>query len=107
MLHTRVCALTECEEEFQTDNPRKTYCSRQHSTLDRMRRYRKNHRKGKGGGGGGGNGGGGGSPTLFDTLTPQDSRAIYVPDTCYRTPKQEPARKPAVRITEESSKVAA
>jgi hypothetical protein len=45
------------------------------------------------GGGGGGNGGGGGEPTLFDTLTPVDDRAIYVPDTCYRTPDQpkEPA----------------
>ena len=60
-----------------------------------MRRSRAKSRNG--GGGGGGNGGGGGvEATLFDTLTPVDSRAIYVPDTCYRTPEQEPNRKPNV-----------
>jgi hypothetical protein len=83
MLHTRVCALSTCGLEFQTDNSRKTHCTRQHATLDRVRRHKAKRRKG--GGGGGGNGGGGASPTLFDTVTPVDSRAIYVPETCYRT----------------------
>lgn len=70
------------------------HCSKQHTILDGVRRHRAKRRKG--GGGGGGNGGGGGEPTLFDTITPADSRAIYVPDTCYRTPDEEPSRKPAV-----------
>lgn len=104
MLHTRVCALETCGLKFDTDNPRKLHCTRQHATLDRVRRHRKNNRRG---GGGGGNGGGGGAPTLFDTITPVDSRAIYAPDTCYRTPDQEPARKPAVSVIEKSSKAAA
>ena len=47
------------------------------------------------GGGGGGNGGGG-QPVLSDTITPVDSRAIYVPDICYRTPEEQPGRKPSV-----------
>jgi len=57
-------------------------------------------------GDGGGNGGGGGNPTLFDTLTPQDSRAIYVPDTCYRTPEVVPKRKP-VPASDDTTPVAA
>ena len=97
-MFTRTCALDECVVKFDTDNPRKTHCCHEHANLAGVRRWRANRRK-KGGGGGGGNGGGGGaSPTLFDTLTPVDSRAIYVPDTCYRTPKQEPSRKPSVPI---------
>jgi hypothetical protein len=61
----------------------------------RVKKMRQKRRGG--GGGGGGNGGGGGvEATLFDTISPVDSRAIYVPDTCYRTPEQEPARKPSV-----------
>ena len=93
MLQTRTCALTTCGIEFQTDNPRKLHCTRQHATLDRVRRHRTKHRKG--GGGGGDNGGGGGESTLFDTITTADARAIYVPDTCYRTPAVD-KRKPAV-----------
>jgi hypothetical protein len=69
--------------------------------------YRAKHRK-KGGPGGGGNGGGGGgvSTTLFDTITPVDSRAIYVPDTCYRTPEQEKRKAPS-STPSSSGKVAA
>ena len=88
-MFTRTCALDTCHTEFQTDNPRKTHCTRQHSTLSRMRRLRA--KRGKGGGGGGK--GGGGGPTLFDELVPVDPQTIYVePSTCYQTP---PARKPA------------
>jgi hypothetical protein len=105
MLFKRVCALEGCTVEFQTDNSRKMHCSKRHTTLDGVRRHRAKHRKG---GGGGGNGGGGGeSPTLFETLTPVDSRAIYVPDTCYRTPDQEPARKPSVSVSPKAHKAAA
>jgi hypothetical protein len=80
-MFTRTCALDTCNVVFQTDNPQKTHCSRQHSNLDGVRRFRAKRRKG--GGGGGGNGGGG--PTLFDEIVPQDPQATYVPDTCYRT----------------------
>lgn len=83
-MYTRTCALDGCEVEFQTDNRAKKHCCPAHSSLNRVRRWKAKHKKG-GGGGGGGNGGGGGVPTLFDSITPQDSRAIYVPDTCYRT----------------------
>jgi hypothetical protein len=85
MLQTKICPLDGCGLEFQTDNPRKLYCSRQHATLDRMRRWNAKHRKPRGGGGGGGNGGGG--QTLFDTITPHGSGpvAVTLPDTCYRT----------------------
>lgn len=105
MLHTRICALEGCGVEFQTDNKIKKHCCPTHSTLSRVRRLRAKRRKGGGGGGGGGNGGGG--HTLFDTITPVDSRAIYAPDTSYRTPEQEPARKPAIGVTEKSNKAAA
>jgi hypothetical protein len=104
-MYSRTCALDGCSNTFDTDNKRKKFCSRAHTNLAQVKAWRNRHRK-KGGGGGGGNGGGGG-PTLFDTLTPVDSRAIYVPDTCYRTPEQEPARKPSVGVTEKSSKAAA
>jgi hypothetical protein len=104
-MYTRTCALAGCNVEFQTDNSRKKHCSSKHSTLSRVRRWKAKNRKG-GGGGGGGNGGGGG-PTLFETLTPVDSRAIYVPDTCYRTPEEQPTRKPSIRVNPHSSKAAA
>lgn len=81
-MFTRTCALTGCKTEFQTDNPRKMHCTRQHSTLARMRRLRAKRRKG---GGGGGNGGGGG-PTLFDELVPIDPQAIVLTGIRYRTP---------------------
>jgi hypothetical protein len=89
-MYTRTCELDGCGLEFQTDNKIKKHCCPAHSALNRVRRMRAKRRKG--GGGGGGNGGGGG-PTLFDSIEPQDPRAIYVPDTCYRTPGQpkEPA----------------
>ena len=92
-MYTRVCALAGCEIQFQSDNPRKKHCSAAHSALSRVRRYKAKRRKG--GGGGGGNGGGG-QPVLSDTITPVDSRAIYVPDNCYRTPEEQPGRKPSV-----------
>lgn len=109
MIFTRVCALDGCQVEFQTDNSRKLHCSPRCSNLHRVRRFKAKNRRG---GGGGGNGGGGGeSPTLFDTITPQDSRAIYVPDTCYRTPEESPNRKPSVgekpSVAEKASKAAA
>jgi len=106
MLSKRVCPLTECGAKFETDNPRKEFCSPEHSKIGRVRRWRAKHRK-KGGGGGGGGNGGGNAPTLFDTITPEDSRAIYVPDTCYRTPEQEPTRKPAKGVSQPSKKAAA
>jgi hypothetical protein len=97
-MFTRTCPLPECHADFQTDNPRKGYCCTNHAARDRMRRKRTRDRKNGGGddgGGGGDDGGGGGeSPTLFDTITPQDSRAIYVFDTCYRTPEIPARRKP-------------
>ena len=93
MRFKRICPLAECGLEFETDNPRKEFCTPEHSTMGRVRRHRAKKRKG--GGGGGGNGGGGGEPQLFDTITPQDARAVYVPDTCYRTPELTPKRKPA------------
>jgi len=106
-LYTRICALDDCAIEFQTDNPRKKHCTSAHSVTHRMRNKRARDRKNRGGGGdGGGNGGGGGNPTLFDTLTPQDSRAIYVPDTCYRTPEVVPKRKP-VPASDDTTPVAA
>jgi hypothetical protein len=79
---TRICALDGCNVEFQTDNPRKTHCSRKHTNLAQQKKWRARHKR-KGGGGGGGNGGG--APTLFDEIVPQDPQATYVPDTCYRT----------------------
>lgn len=77
-MFTRTCALSDCPIEFQTDNPRKMHCSKQHTILDGVRRHRAKRRKG-GGGGGGNGGGGGGVPTLFDTISPVDSRAAFVP----------------------------
>jgi hypothetical protein len=91
MLQTKTCALSTCRVEFQTDNSRKTHCTRQHATLDRVRRWKAKQRNG--GGGGGNGGGGGGAPTLFDTIETVDPQAIYVPDTCYRTPL---VRKPSL-----------
>lgn len=94
-MFNRTCALDGCTVEFQTDNRRKTHCCQAHSNLAQQRRWRAKHRKK--GGGGGGNGGGGG-PTLFDTITPVDARATYVPDTCYRTP-DESERKPSQSVS--------
>ena len=88
-MFTRICALAECKAEFQTDNPRKMHCSRQHSNLAQVRRWRAKHRK-KGGGDGGG--GGGSGPTLFDELVPVDPKAIVLTDTCYRTLQISPLR---------------
>lgn len=93
-MFTRICALETCGLEFQTDNPRKMHHSKQCAQVHKMRRFRSKRKTG--GGGGGGNGGGGGEPTLFDTITPVDSRATYVPDTCYRTPAD---RKPVEPVT--------
>jgi len=95
-MFTRICALDECKVEFQTDNPRKMHCSRQHSNLAQVRRWRAKHRK-KGGGGGGGDNGGGRGPTLFDEIVPQDPQATYVPDTCYPT-LPAPAKHPPERV---------
>lgn len=90
-MFTRTCALAECAVEFQTDNPRKTHCSKQHSDVARARRLRSKRRKG---GGGGGNGGGGGTKLpLFDEIVPVNPQTIYQP-TCYRTP---PEKRPPVR----------
>lgn len=74
MLLTKTCVLSTCGIEFQTDNPRKSHCTRQHATLDRVRRHKAKRRKG----GGGDGPGGGGSPTLFDTITPIDPRALTI-----------------------------
>lgn len=98
MRYTRVCELQECDVEFETDNPRKIHCSAKHSTLNRKRRSL--DKKRRGGGGPNGGGGGGGEATLFDTITPIDSRATYVPTTCYRTPpKRRPAAVPTQPLT--------
>jgi hypothetical protein len=94
----RTCALDDCEIQFETDNSRKRHCCKAHSNLAQVRRWRAKRRKRGGGGGGGGKGGGGGAPTLFDTITPVDDRAIYAPDTSYRTPEQEPGRKPSLPV---------
>lgn len=106
-MFNRTCALDECEVAFQTDNPRKTHCCPEHANLNNVRRWRARRRKGKGGGGGGGNGGGG-APMLFEELN-VDSRtlAVTLPDTCYRTPGQEPDRKPSTSVSPKSSKAAA
>ena len=95
-LYTRTCALSTCNIEFQTDNPRKTHCSSTHSTLDRMRRKRARDRM-KGGGDGGGNGGGGGNPTLFDVSMPADGRGMQVVES----------RKPSRRAAQKASTAAA
>jgi hypothetical protein len=79
---SRICKLPDCGKPFDPIVPHQVFHSEKCARLDRVRRWRKNHRKG--GGGGGGNGGGGG-PTLFDEIVPNDPQAIYVPDTCYRT----------------------
>jgi hypothetical protein len=77
-MYKRTCALNDCSNQFETDNKRKQHCCKAHSNLAQVRRYRAKHRKG--GGGGGGNGGGGGeNPTLFDTITPVNSREAFVP----------------------------
>lgn len=77
------CAASNCSKEFYPVVPNQKFCCGACGNRERVRQYRAKHRKNGGGGGGGGNGGGA-EPTLFDTITPQDSRAIYVPDTCYR-----------------------
>lgn len=100
-MFTRICALDGCDVEFQTDNKRKLCCNPAHSNLKRVRRFKAKRRK-KGGGGGGGNGGGGGEPMLFDTITPVDSRSVYVPDTRYRTPAESP--KPPASVNPKLSK---
>lgn len=82
---TRICSADGCKQTFEPNDWRQIYHSPRCATRMRVKKMRQK-RRGGGGGGGGGNGGGGGEgPTLFDTLTPVDSRAIYVPDTCYRT----------------------
>jgi hypothetical protein len=106
-MRLRTCESAECRKEFDPISPRQTFCSDRCGTRERQRRYRAKHRK-NGGGGGGNGGGGGGEPTLFDSITPQDSRAIYVPDTNYRTPDQESNRKPSTGVEPlKSSKAAA
>lgn len=106
-MDSRTCALDGCPNTFETDNKRKKFCCRAHTNLAQVKAWRNRHRKKGGGGGGGGNGGGGGEPSLFDSINPVDSRAIYVPDTCYRTPEEQPDRKPSVRVSPKSSKAAA
>lgn len=98
-MFTRRCELEGCGVEFQTDHPTKKHCTTRHSTLSRVRRYKAKNRKG-GGGGGGGNGGGSG-PTLFDEIVPVDSRANYVPSTCYRTPAE---RRPPEHVTDKPAR---
>jgi hypothetical protein len=36
----RVCALTECEEEFDTSHEDRRYCCERHQRIDANRRYR-------------------------------------------------------------------
>jgi hypothetical protein len=85
-LFTRRCALPECGVEFQTDNPRKLHCSRKHTELHQVRKYRARRKKGGDGGGDGGGGrpprkkggdggddGGGGRP--HGIIVPKDARA--------------------------------
>lgn len=105
MEQIRPCA--NCQTDFKPTADWQKCCNPRCTNALRQRRYRANHRKKGGGGGGNGGGGGGLSPTLFETLTPVDSRAIYVPDTCYRTPDQEPTRKPSLGVTHKSLKAAA
>jgi hypothetical protein len=89
-MFTRTCELKGCNVEFQTDNPRKTYCTVQHANVNRARRLRAKRRKG---GGGGGNGGGGG-PTLFDEITTRDPLAVFAHTTLpVIGPKVPPKRK--------------
>ena len=78
MLRTQICILSTCGIEFQTDNPRKLHCTRQHSTLDRVRRWKAKRRKG--GGDGGGPNGGAPIPTLFDQQPAADSGVISIAD---------------------------
>lgn len=104
-MFTRTCALDECENTFQTDNPRKTHCCHEHANRAAVRSWRARHRKKRGGGGGGGgNGGGGGEPTLFDTITPQSSTP-FVPVPVIGP--NEPERKPAVSVSPKAHKAAA
>jgi len=77
---TKLCA--NCQKEFTPAVDWQKCCNGRCTNALNARRHRAKHRKG--GGGGGGNGGGG-APTLFDTITPVDSRSIYAPDTNYRT----------------------
>ena len=78
MLFKRICPLAECGLEFDTDNPRKEFCTLAHSKVGRVRRHRAKNRKPRGGGGGGNGGGGGSSPNLFGTITPVNSREAFV-----------------------------
>ena len=96
-MHKRACALDDCTNVFETDNSRKKYCSREHMNLDQQRRWRDRHRK-RGGGGDGGGGGGGESPTLFDTITPIDERANFIPVIG----PGESERKPSVSVTKQA-----
>lgn len=98
-MFTRVCALDECDVEFQTDNPRKTHCCHEHANRAAVRSWRAKHRK-KGGGGPGGNGGGNGggsSPSLFDSIVPVSSDA-FVPVPVIGPSESEQRRKPAHRV---------
>lgn len=105
MLFHRTCPLTECGLEFDTDNPRKRFCSEEHSKVGRVREWRARHRKKGGGGGGGGGNGGGQTPTLFDTITPVNSDAAFVPLPVIGPGESE--RKPVTSAIEQSRKAAA
>jgi hypothetical protein len=90
-MYTRICALKGCDVEFQTDNKIKKHCCSAHSTLNRVRRWKAKHRKGKGGGGGGG---GGGAPRLFnEPIETVDAHAFFPgPITGNELPDRKPSR---------------
>ena len=71
----------ECNAEFDRIVPHQQRCGKpdceRAANRRRVQKCRAKDRK-KGGGDGGG-GGGGESPTLFDTITPVDERAAFVP----------------------------
>jgi hypothetical protein len=85
-METRVCAAADCKKDFAPKFHWEKFCSSRCKTRTHVRLYRARRRKG-GGGGGNGGGNGGGEGTFVDTITPVDSRAIYAPDTSYRTPE--------------------
>lgn len=100
-MDSRTCAAKGCHSQFEPTDDRQIYCKRACGNRERVRRCKAKRRNGGGNGGPGGGGPGGGG--LFETIVPNDPQAIYVPDTCYRTPQiPQVARKPStpVRITD-------
>ena len=92
------CAASDCSNEFYPVVPQQKFCSDRCCNRENVRLCRARKRRKGGGGNGGGNGGGSG-PTLFDTITPVDAGAAFVP-----IPVIGPSeRKPAESVNPETS----